>query len=91
MDVPGAGCAGGGIEPAQAELGGLVQCGRGEALQNEVTWLPVGKPDTLRVGRVKAVGIGQLTAVGGEAVNELLARGGGYGRNEPRQQQIPPT
>ena len=84
-----AGGAGGGIEPAQAKLGGFVQCGRGEALQNEVAGLPVGEPEALRVGGVEAVGVGQLAAVGGEAVDELLARGGGNGRNLPRQHQIP--
>ena len=74
------GGAGGGIEPAEAELGGFVKRGRGEALQNEVAGLPVGEPEALRVGGVEAVGVGQLAAVGGEAMDELLARGGGNGR-----------
>ena len=87
--LAGAGCAGGGVEPAQAKLGGLVQRGRGEVLQDEVAGLPVREPDALRVGGVEAVGVGQLAAVGGEAVDELLARGGGNGRNLPRQHQIP--
>ena len=49
---------GGGIEPAEAELGGFAKRRWGEALQNEVAGLPVGEPDALRIEGVEAVGVG---------------------------------